>query len=335
MLHIPGFTTQLTLSNVDTVRNDYPVDSFGYPQSPVSTEEMFFEKGAGWYEQTPEHRAPTVLDTTGSVFTGQNPDIQTTLEPFTYGQKYFNRFRDFPYMDLGFGLTRTYDNNKSWTDNELGLRRNTEAGYNAYYVVDNEKLVLNAKNIDLGLNMGQGIIYDIWDMSKKYNYPFPSTGLTSPYPYPEGIDWTVINPKPKEKTFFEFAQTFYRNMINVRNRQTITDGKGGGYPTLQSVYWKYLNSEESVGIPSNKYTYQKMIDFTNGIGDYWMKLIEQMIPASTIWMGGQKMENNVLQRQKVVWRRQRGCELVPIPCIPCTFTGQLLGSDCTTQTLRL
>ena len=111
-----------------------------------------------------------------------------------------------------------------------GLRRNTEAGYNAYYVVNNEKLVLNAKNVDLGLNMGQGIIYDIWDMSKKYNYPFPSTGLTSPYPYPEGIDWTVINPKPKEKTFFEFAQTFYRNMINVRNRQTITDGKGGGYP---------------------------------------------------------------------------------------------------------
>jgi hypothetical protein len=328
-----GFTTQLTLSNVDTVRNDYPIDSFGYPQSPVSSEEIFFEKGAGWYEQTPEHRAPTVLDTTGSVFTGQNPDIQTTLEPFTYGQKYFDRFRDFPYMDLGFGLTRTYDNNKSWTDNELGLRRNTEAGYNAYYVVNNEKLVLNAKNVDLGLNMGQGIIYDIWDMSKKYNYPFPSTGLTSPYPYPEGIDWTVINPKPKEKTFFEFAQTFYRNMINVRNRQTITDGKGGGYPTLQSVYWKYLNSEESVGIPSNKYTYQKMIDFTNGIGDYWMKLIEQMIPASTIWMGGQKMENNVLQRQKVVWRRQRGCELVPIPCIPCTFTGQLLGNDCTTQTL--
>jgi hypothetical protein len=45
------------------------------------------------------------------------------------------------------------------------------------------------------------------------------------------------------------------------------------------------------------------------------------------------MENNVLQRQKVVWRRQRGCELVPIPCIPCTFTGQLLGADCVTQTL--
>ena len=328
-----GFTTELSITSVDTTRNDYPIDDYGYPRAMTPTEDMFCEKGAGWYEQTPEHRAPTILDTTNSVFTGQNPDVQTTLEPFTYGEKYFNRFRNFPYMDLGFGITSIKDNNKSWTDNETGLRRNTQAGYNAYYIVEDERLVLNRKNIDLGLNMGQGIIYDIWNMSKKYNYPFPSTGLTSPYPYPEGIDWTIINPKPKEKTFFEFAQTFYRNMINVRNRQTITDGKGGGYPTLQSVYWKYLQSEENVGIPSNKYTYQKMIDFTNGIGDYWMKLVEQMIPASTIWMGGQKMENNVLQRQKVVWRRQRGCELVPIPCIPCTFTGQLLGADCVTQTL--
>jgi len=331
-----GFTTQNLITAVDSTRSDYPIDDFGYPKAMVETEDIFFQKGAGWYQQTPEHRAPEELDTTGSVFTGQNPNVQTKLEPFTYGEKYFDRFRNFPYMDLGFGLTMVRDNNKSWTDNEVGLRRNTQAGYNAYYIVEDERLVLNRKNIELSLNMGQGVIYDIWDMSKKYDYPFPSTGLTSPYPYPEGVDWTVINPKPKEKTFFEFAQTFYRNMINVRNRQTITDGKGGGYPTLQAVYWKYLQSEENVGIPSNKYTYQKMIDFTNGIGDYWMKLIEQMIPASTIWMGGQKMENNVLQRQKVVWRRQRGCEIQPIPkdkCIPCEYTGQLLGADCVTQSL--
>ena len=263
-----GFTTELSIESVDTTRNDYPIDNFGYPKAMTPTEDMFFEKGSGWYEQTPEHRAPEKLDITGSVFTGQNPNVQTTLEQFTYGEKYFDRFRDFPYMNLGFGITTIKDNNKSWTDNELGLRRNTQAGYNAYYIVEDERLVLNRKNIDLSLNMGQGILYDIWTMSKKYDYPFPSSGLTSPYPYPEGVDWTVINPKPKEKTFFEFAQTFYRNMINVRNRQTITDGKGGGYLTLQSVYWKYLQSEENVGIPSNKYTYQKMIDFTNGIGDY-------------------------------------------------------------------
>lgn len=328
-----GFTTQTQITSVDTVRGDYPVYDDGYPKAPNPTEDMFFEKGAGWYEQTPEHRGIELLDRETSVFTGQNPDVQTKLEKFTYGQKYFDRFRKFPYMNLGFGLTRTYDNKKSWLDTEVGLRRNTKAGYNAYYNIDDEKLVLNAKNVDLGLNMGKGIVYDIWEMSKKYDYPFPSTGLTTPYPYPYGIDWTIINPKPKEKTFFEFAQTFYRNMINVRNRQTITDGKGGGYPTLQSVYWKYIQSEETMGIPSNKYTYQKMIDFTNGIGDYWMKLVEQMIPATTIWMGGQKMENNVLQRQKVVWRVQRGCEIIPIPCIPCVYNGQLLPTGCLKQEL--
>jgi hypothetical protein len=323
-----GFTTQSISNFVDVVRGDYPVDNKGYPKMVQPTEDYFFEKGGGWYEQTPQHRTPEEINVTNSVFTGQNPDIQTVLEPLTYGQKYFDRYENFPNMDLGFNLTRVYDNNKSWTNTETGLRRNVGGGYDAYYHVSNEKLVLNAKNLDLNLNMGRGIIYDIWDMSKKYNYPIPSTGLTSPYPY---VTNTGVNPKPKEKSFFEFAQTFYRNMIDVRNRQGKSNSIRGAYPTLRALYQMYLNSEEAVNIPSNKYTYQKMIDFTNGMGDYWMKLVEQMIPATTIWTGGQKMENNVLQRQKVVWRRQRGCEFIIIPCIPCTYTGQLFGYDCVNQ----
>ncbi|MFN9900009.1 MAG: hypothetical protein ACK55Z_14710, partial [bacterium] len=102
-----------------------------------------------------------------------------------------------------------------------------------------------------------------------------------PYPRRGGVDWTEINPQPKRKTFFEFAQSFWKNMINVRNRQTINDGKGGGYPTLQQIYWNYLQSDQTVNIPSNQYTYQKMIDFTLGLGNYWVRLVEQMIPAST------------------------------------------------------
>lgn len=328
-----GFTTTTTITAVDTVRGDYPIDDEGYPKKPIINNDFFFEKGSGWYIQTPDHRAPEQLDITNSTFTGANPNIQTTLETYTYGQKYFNRFRQFPYMNLGFGLTKTVDNNKSWDRNETGLRRNRDGSYNAYYEAFDEKLVLNAKNVELYLNMGQGIIYDIWKMSRRYDYPFPSSGLTAPYPSPYGKDWTIINPRPKEKTFFEFAQTFYNTLINVRNRQTISDGAHNGYPTLQSIYWKYLQSEQTVNIPSNKFTYQKMIDFTLGIGDYWTKLVEQMVPASTIWIGGQKMDNNVLQRQKHVWRRQRGCEFIQVPCIPCEYNGQLYSYDCIDQTL--
>jgi len=328
-----GFTTSTYVTQTNELRGDYPMDEKGYPQRPIVNNDFFFEKGAGWYIETPDHRAQEELDITNSTFTGANPDVQTKLQTFTYGQKYFDRFRNFPYMNLGFGLTRTVDNNKSWDDTETGLRRNRDGAYNAYYTVFDEKLVLNAKNVELYLNMAQGITYDIWRMSRRYNYPFPSSGLTAPYPSPHGKDWTVINPLPKEKTFFEFSQTFYNTLINVRNRQVISDGATNSYPTLQSIYWKYLQSESAVNIPSNQYTYQKMIDFTLGIGDYWTKFVEQMIPASTIWMGGQKMVNNVLQRQKHVWRRQRGCEIIPVECIPCIYNGQLFDADCIDQTL--
>ena len=326
-----AFTPTSQTTFIDTTRGDYPIDEEGYPTNATFTNNYFFEMGSGWYEQTPKHRANQKLDLTNSVFTGQNPDIQTSLEPYTYGEKFFDRYREFPYMDLGYELTAVKDNLKSWAQDTTGVRKSTGA-FNAYYKVNDERLVLNRKNIELYMNMGQGLVYDVWDMSRKYDYPIPSTGLTSPYPTPGGIDWTVINPRPKQKTFFEFAQTFYKNMINVRNRQT-QSSKTGGYPTLQSIYWKYLTSEEAVNIPSNKYTYQKMIDFTNGIGDYWMRLVEQVVPASTLWTGGQKMSNSEFDRQKFVYRVQRGCEIVPVPCTPCSITGPLFKYDCVDQTV--
>ena len=326
-----AFTPTSQTSFVDTNRNDYPIDSEGYPTNPTFTNNYFFEMGSGWYEQTPKHRSPQKLDLVNSVFTGQNPNIQTELEPYTYGEKYFDRYREFPYMDKGYQLVSIKDNLKSWAQDTTGLRKSSGA-FNAYYRVTDDRLVLNRKNIELYLNMGQGLVYDVWDMSRKYDYPIPSSGLTSPYPTPGGIDWTVVNPRPKQKTFFEFAQTFYKNMINVRNRQT-QSSKTGGYPTLQSIYWKYLTSEQAVNIPSNKYTYQKMIDFTNGIGDYWMRLVEQVVPASTLWSGGQKMSNSEFDRQKFVYRVQRGCEILPVPCTPCSITGPLFKYDCVDQTV--
>ena len=322
-----GFTTDSIVRLTDLTRSDFPVDNDGYPTQPA---DIPFELGAGWYRSTEYHRSPEVNQVNATKYTGTNPNSQTVLEPFTYGQQYFDRFREFPYLNMGYELTRVSDNQKSWPKDQK-LRKNTASGFNTYYRVSDERLVMNAKNIDLYLNMGQGLLYDVWDMSRKYNYPIPNSGLTSPYP--SGIDWTVIDPKPKQKTFFEFAQSFYNNMINVRNRQTTSDGKGGGYPLLQKIYWDYLNSEQAMNIPSNQYTYQKMIDYTLGIGDYWMRLVEQLLPASTIWMGGQKMENSAFHRQKVVWRRQRGCEIIPVSCVPCEFNGQILGYDCINQTI--
>jgi hypothetical protein len=326
-----AFTTNSTYQDVNITLDDYPIDIFGYPKAPVNTETYFFQIGAGWYETTPEHRSPDAVTITGNVYTGQNFNIQTQLQPFTYGQTYLNRFRDFPYMTEGFKLQKVVDNNKSWLSDDDRVRISTQGDYNAYYFVDNEKLVLNVKNVDIFLNPGQGLVYDVWDESRKYDYPIPESGLTVGYPVPGGVDWTYVDPKPKKKTFFEFSQTFWQNMINTRNRQYISDGKTGGYPTLQSIWWKYIESEQTVGLPNNKYTYQKLIDYVNGIGPYWTKLIEQMVPATTIWNGGVRLENSVLHKQKFVYRRQRGCQFVPVPVDPCFIISNIFDYTCSTE----
>jgi hypothetical protein len=326
-----AFTTTDIFQPVVVTRGEYPVDDEGYPKSPDETEEMFFQKGAGWYESTPRHRSPDEVQITGLVYTGQNYDIQTQLQPFSYGEEYLDVYRDFPYMKEGFKLRKVVDNNKSWLEDDDKIRVSNTANYNADYYVDNEKLVINVKNIELNMNPGQGLAYDVWDESVKYNYPIPESGLTFNFPVPGGVDATFVNPQPKKKTFFEFLQTFWLNMINTRNRQFITDGKTGGYPNLQSIFWKYIESEQTVGIPNNKYTYQKLIDYVEGMGPYWMKLIDQMIPATTIWTTGIKYENSILHKQKFVYRRQRGCQFVPVVVPPCLIITNIFNYTCSTE----
>jgi hypothetical protein len=78
-----------------------------------------------------------------------------------------------------------------------------------------------------------------------------------------------------------------------------------------------------------------MIEYVNGMGDYWVRLVEQMIPATTIWTTGVKMENSIFHRQKFVWRRQRGCELIPInsSVVGGKFTGSIFQKDCSFQSV--
>ena len=316
-----GFTTSTISQSVNLTTGEIPMNGNGYPSTPPDSENYFFQIGSGWFEQTPQHRAPEEVESV-------SPTFQTSLIPFTYGQVYLNRFRKFPFMSLGFNLRSEIDNNKSWYDNEIGLRSNNESTFNARYNVEDDRLVLNVKNIDLFMNPAQGLAYDVWFMSNEFNYPIPSRGLNyvqptycnpnpeSNYPKRGGVDWTEINPQPQRKTFFEFAQTFWQNTINVRNRLYASNGKTGGYPTLESIFWKYLQSQETINIPNNNFNYQTMLEYVQGIGDYWIRIVEQMIPATTLWNTGTKIENSIFHRQKFVWRRQQGCQVVPFEISP-------------------
>jgi hypothetical protein len=142
-----GFTTTSTNINVLTTREDYPVDDLGCPKMPTPTEEYFFQIGGGWYESTPDHRMPEFAVPTNVVFTGNNPNFQTQLLPFNYGEEYLSRYRNFPYMNLGFKLRRIQDNKKSWVDTDPTLRVSSDGGFTAYYEVGEECLTLNVKKL--------------------------------------------------------------------------------------------------------------------------------------------------------------------------------------------
>ena len=326
-----GYNYTPIIQSVTTLREDYPVDDFGFPMMPQASSNYFFQKGAGWYESTPQHRSPEEINYTTSTFTGQNYNIQTQLEPFTYGQKYLERYRNFPFLGKGYTIRQIIDNKKSWAYNEDLIRTSFEGNFNANYQAESDKFVLNVKNVDLFLNPAQGLSYDVWVMCNQYNYPIPQTGLTTPYPSPGGVDWTQINPQPQTSTFFEFAQKFWINMINVRDRLYSFDGKTSGYPLLQKIYWLYLESGQAINVPNDNFTYATMIKYVEGIGGYWMKLVDQMVPATTIWNGGVKYENSIFHRQKFVWRRQAGCQIIPIPCVPCELTSNIFPQDCMSE----
>ena len=170
----------------------------------------------------------------------------------------------------------------------------------AYYGVKDERLVLNVKNVDLSLNVGQALAYDVWQQSANYNCLFSGASLPSPFPNKNGR-WDATDPKINAKTlnFKNFYKDFWKFFIDTKNRMTINDGKTGGYPTLQKIYIDYL--EKKCG-ENNQYTYAKMLEYAQTLGEYWIRIIEQMVPATTLWTSGLKVENSVFHRDKFVYR---------------------------------
>ena len=201
-----AFTSTSVYESVSIRLVDYPMDAEGYPKAPLNTETYFFQIGAGWYETTPSHRSPDEIQLTGLVYTGQNYSIQTQLTPFTYGQTYLNRYRDFPYMTEGFKLRKVVDNNKSWLATDDKIRVSIQGDYNAYYFVDNEKLVLNVKNIDLFLNPAQGLVYDV--NQEDMIIQFLKAGLQLIIQFREELIPLILNQTQKRKHFLNLLKLF-------------------------------------------------------------------------------------------------------------------------------
>ena len=260
------YTTGQTIYSTTLTRNEYPVDDNNLPrQIKSSSIDAFFQKGAGWYNLTSDHRSTDILDTESSVLTGRTKTIKTKPKNFTFGEEYFDLYRTLPGLDYGYDITSRIDNSQSSIlDN-----------------IDESKLILNRKNISVHLSSAQAIDYDIWKQSKNLQLSFGSATL---------LPQTGV-------TFAEYVDTVLNQLITNTN----TIKYKNNYIALEDVYNDYINQINNTGY--TPYNHVFVNDFITQISPYWVHIIEQFIPSTTLWMGGNVIENSKLGRSKYKYKK--------------------------------
>ena len=108
---------------------------------------------------------------------------------------------------------------------------------------------------------------------------------------------------PSEISIKEVFDTIVvSNLIDVKSRQTISD-----YPLLRLFYQLYLNANGCGKDLTGRFTYDNMFEFMDKIGDYWLDLIEEVVPSTTIWDGcdnsGKVYRNTIFDQNKYKYRK--------------------------------
>ena len=141
--------------------------------------------------------------------------------------------------------------------------------------------ILNRKNISIYLDSANGVNFDIYRKSRDLLLTFGSNTL-----YPQtGV------------TFAEFAGRLLSEQIP--NSNVIRYKKN--YITLEDVYQSYISSTGFT-----PYNITDVHEFINKMSPYWASIIDQMIPSTTLWTGGNLIQNSVFGRSKYGYRL--GCQ---------------------------
>lgn len=111
------------------------------------------------------------------------------------------------------------------------------------------------------------------------------------------FDTLVSKPLNDITNIDDFRNVISTELIDVKNRQTISS-----YPTIRALYDRYMNAVEYCSTDSSSYTYGSMNEFADLIGDYWIDLIEQVIPSTTLWGATKILSNTIFDAQKYKYK---------------------------------
>ena len=165
-----------------------------------------------------------------------------------------------------------------------------DTGYELVPVIDNNQgevvntnsnLTFNRKNINAYLSSAQAIDFDIYKKSRDLNLSFGSATL---------LPQTGV-------TFAEFVDKLLHEQI--LNSNIIRYKKN--YIKLEDIYQSYINSNSFT-----PYNFPDVNEFVNRMGPYWTQILDQIIPSTTLWTGGNIIENNKFKRSK--YQYKFGCQ---------------------------
>lgn len=110
------------------------------------------------------------------------------------------------------------------------------------------------------------------------------------------INSNLTTPLTEVNTVEEFESIIYSELIDAKNRQTITS-----YPLLRLLYERYLNGTDCAPF-TNGYNYDTMQNISSLVGTYWVDLIEQFVPSTAIWGSTFVYRNSVFDTQKYAYK---------------------------------
>lgn len=248
----------------------------------------------------------------------------------------------------GFELEKVIDNKKSWLNNTTRVNRNfkisdiddTNSIRQTNYDVNDERLVINTKEIDLNIDIASAIETDVWCYT--LDNPCILTGVTNcnscytscPPIDVDGITTSSCAPFDASMDPIPFSQTddglfpplccgdnkidfnsllstplssttSVEEFVNVLATELI-DAKNrqtiSAYPTIKALYDRYLNSLNYCSTKSSAFNYVSIDKFTELINGYWFDIVEQVVPSTTIWGSVKVYKNSIFDQQKFKYR---------------------------------
>ena len=109
-------------------------------------------KKVRWYDITLQHRSSLELDTENSDLLSSPKVIKTKNKDYTWGEDYFDLYRQFDGLDYGYELHNKVDNDKS----EL--------------LGDEDSQILNRKNIQVYISSAQALDHDVYRKSRELQF---------------------------------------------------------------------------------------------------------------------------------------------------------------------